>query len=220
LDRVAPLDTLVRGQRPVRPKRSASLILIDRNGSEPRVLLGRRGADQKFMPNKYVFPGGKTDRSDHRANVTAELREQDRERVFKALGKKASAAGASAVAVSAVRETQEETGLALRADLSLLRLVARAVTPPMFPHRYDTHFFAAFCDEALHRDSAGLTASEELLDLGWHSFSAAKNLALPDITRIILAEAEARLLADPLLENDLPIPFFAMQRGKMVRLTY
>ena len=78
-------------QASVRPKRSASLILIDRSGSEPRLLLGRRGADQRFMPNKYVFPGGKTDRSDHRAELTAQLREQDRERVLRALGKRASA---------------------------------------------------------------------------------------------------------------------------------
>ena len=117
--------------------------------------------------------------------------------MLRALGKRASASGASAIAVSAIRETQEETGLALHPDLSLLRLVARAVTPPMYPHRYDTHFFAAFRDEALHPASAGLIVSEELLDLDWHSFSGAKKLALPDITRIILEETEARLLPDP-----------------------
>ena len=207
-------------QKPSRPKRSASLILIDRTSAELRILMGRRSAAQKFMPDKYVFPGGRTDRSDHRAQLTADLREHDRERLFKALGKCASAAGATAIAVSAIRETLEETGLLLRADLSLLRLVARAVTPPMYPHRYDTHFFAAFSDEALHESSAELTASEELLDLGWHSFNAAKKLAMPDITRIILDETGERLLADPLLESDLPIPFFAMRRGRMVRTTY
>jgi 8-oxo-dGTP pyrophosphatase MutT (NUDIX family) len=207
-------------QRPTRPKRSASLILLDRSGPELRVLLGRRGASQKFMPNKYVFPGGRMDRSDHRAQLTAGLQEHDRERLFKALGKRASSLSARAIAFSALRETQEETGLVLRADLSLLRLVARAVTPPIYPHRYDTHFFAAFCDEALTETSGGLTASDELLDLNWHSFSAAKNLALPDITRIILEETEARLAADPLLMTDLDIPFFAMRRGRMTRTTY
>jgi 8-oxo-dGTP pyrophosphatase MutT (NUDIX family) len=220
LNRAAQADEPPFRQRPARPKRSASLILLDRSGLELRVLLGRRGADQKFMPNKYVFPGGKTDQGDHRAKLTAGLREQDRERLFIALGKKASAASASAIAVSALRETREETGLLLRADLSLLRLVARAVTPPVYPHRYDTHFFAAFCDEALHEASAGLIASEELLDLSWHSFKAAKSLALPDITRVILEETEARLLADPQLQTDLPIPFFAMHRGRMVRSLY
>jgi 8-oxo-dGTP pyrophosphatase MutT (NUDIX family) len=213
-------ELTVPRQGPARPKRSASLILIDRSGAEPRLLLGRRGADQKFMPSKYVFPGGRTDRSDHRERPAAGLREQDSERLLKALGKRASLSGARAIAFSALRETQEETGLVLRADLSLLRLVARAVTPPIYPHRYDTHFFAAFCDEALTKTSGGLTASDELLDLNWHSFSAAKNLALPDITRIILEETEARLAADPLLMTDLDIPFFAMRRGRMTRTTY
>jgi 8-oxo-dGTP pyrophosphatase MutT (NUDIX family) len=207
-------------QRPTRPKRSASLILIDRSGAEPRLLLGRRSADQKFMPDKYVFPGGRTDRSDHRARLVAGLRKRDRERLLKALGQRASPSGARAIAVCALRETQEETGLVLRADLSLLRLVARAVTPPVYPHRYDTYFFAAFCDEALLPESTVLIASDELHDLGWHSFSAAKNLALPDITRIVLEETEARLTADPLLETDLPVPFFAMRRGRMIRTTY
>ena len=172
------------------------------------------------MPDKYVFPGGRTDRGDHRTKLTAGLRGEDQERMFKALGKRASAASASAIAFSALRETLEETGLQLRSDLSLLRLVARAVTPPIYPHRYDTHFFVAFCDEALHQASGGLTASEELLDLGWHTFSAANKLAMPDITRMILDETEARLFADPLLQADLPIPFFAMQRGAMIRMTY
>lgn len=207
-------------QTPVRPRRSASLILIDRSGAEPRILLGRRGADQRFMPDKYVFPGGRTDRSDHLAKFAAGLRDDDRVRLFKGLGKRASSARASAIAFSALRETQEETGLVMRADLSLLRLVARAVTPPVYPHRYDTHFFAAFSDEALQQPSAPLTACDELLDLGWHSFRDAKRLALPDITRIILSETEARLQADPLLQADLPMPFFAMHRGRMVRTAY
>jgi 8-oxo-dGTP pyrophosphatase MutT (NUDIX family) len=211
---------LARMRRPVRPKRSASLILIDRSGPEPCVLLGRRGAGQKFMPDKFVFPGGRTDRGDHRAKLTEALREHDSARLFKALGKRASAASARAIAVSAIRETHEETGLALRADLTLLRLVARAVTPPNYPHRYDTHFFAAFRDEALPDSAPALIASEELQDIGWHSFPAARDLALPDITRIILDETEARLAADPLLEADIPIPFFAMQRGKIVRTVY
>lgn len=50
--------------RPVRPRDAASLIIIDRSGSEPRFLLGKRHEKHKFMPGKYVFPGGKTDACD------------------------------------------------------------------------------------------------------------------------------------------------------------
>lgn len=207
-------------QKPSRPKRSASLILIDRAGAELRILMGRRSASQKFMPNKYVFPGGRTDRSDHQVKASADLRGDDSARLLRSLGKKASLAKARSIAMSAIRETHEETGLRLRGDLSLFRLIARAVTPPMYPHRYDTHFFAAFCDEAMPNGSSGPMASEEMLAPGWFSFNAAKQLDLPDITRVILEEAEARLQADPMLGADLPIPFFAMQRGRMIRRTY
>ncbi len=207
-------------QKPSRPKRSASLILIDRAGAELRILMGRRSASQKFMPDKYVFPGGKTDPGDHRLHASAGLRGDDLERLLKSLGKKASHAKARAIAMSAIRETQEETGLLLRADLSLFRLIARAVTPPIYPHRYDTHFFAVFCDAALPEGSPGLTASEEMLEPGWFSFKAAKQLDLPEITRIIVEEAEARLEADPLLGADLPIPLYSTHRGRMVRSIY
>ena len=44
-----------------RPILSASLILVDRTGREPRVLMGRRHEQDRFMPSKYVFPGGRLD---------------------------------------------------------------------------------------------------------------------------------------------------------------
>jgi 8-oxo-dGTP pyrophosphatase MutT (NUDIX family) len=207
-------------QKPSRPKRSASLILIDRAGAELRILMGRRSAAQKFMPDKYVFPGGRTDPGDHRLKASADLRGDDLGRLLRSLGKKATHAKARAIAMSAIRETHEETGLPLRADLSLFRLIARAVTPPIYPHRYDTHFFAAFCDATMPEGSPGPAASEEMLEPGWFSFNAAKALDLPDITRVILEEAEARLNADPALGADLPIPFYAMHRGTMIRKSY
>ena len=50
----------------VRPKDAATLILIDRSGSVPKVLLGKRHARHKFMPGKFVFPGGGVDPTDKR----------------------------------------------------------------------------------------------------------------------------------------------------------
>lgn len=49
----------------VTPKDAASLILIDRSNEAPRVLMGRRGSGHVFMPDVYVFPGGKRDARDH-----------------------------------------------------------------------------------------------------------------------------------------------------------
>ena len=44
------------------PRDAATLMLIDRSGAKPKVLLGRRHAGHKFMPGKFVFPG-QTDES-------------------------------------------------------------------------------------------------------------------------------------------------------------
>ena len=48
----------------VRPKDAATLILVDRSGPAPKVLLGKRHARHKFMPGRYVFPGGRVDPDD------------------------------------------------------------------------------------------------------------------------------------------------------------
>ena len=50
----------------IRPKDAATLILIDRSGRAPKVLLGKRHERHSFMPGKFVFPGGRIDPSDRR----------------------------------------------------------------------------------------------------------------------------------------------------------
>ncbi len=42
----------------IRPKDASTLILIDRSGSEPALLMGKRHTAHAFMPDTYVFPGG------------------------------------------------------------------------------------------------------------------------------------------------------------------
>ena len=54
-----------------RPKDAATLILIDRSGDKPKVLVGKRHDKVVFMPGKYVFPGGRVDKSDNRVPVAA-----------------------------------------------------------------------------------------------------------------------------------------------------
>ena len=50
----------------LRPKDAATLIIIDRSGKVPRVLLGKRHHGHRFMPGKYVFPGGGVEPADAR----------------------------------------------------------------------------------------------------------------------------------------------------------
>jgi len=68
-------DAAQRDRNPARgrPKDAATLILVRRDGREPRLLMGRRSAGHAFMPAKWVFPGGRVDRADHRAPVLGEL---------------------------------------------------------------------------------------------------------------------------------------------------
>src|SRR5262249_19167143 len=96
----------------IRPKDAATLILIDRAGSVPKVLLGKRHTRHKFMPGKFVFPGGGVDPSDKRMPVARSLDRHEEARLMQRFHK-ASPVRARALALAAIRETCEETGLLL-----------------------------------------------------------------------------------------------------------
>jgi 8-oxo-dGTP pyrophosphatase MutT (NUDIX family) len=96
----------------VRPKDAATLILVDRSGPLPKVLLGKRHERHKFMPGKFVFPGGRVDPADRLMPVAKPLDPHAEANLMKHL-QRASAAKARAFALAAIRETFEETGLLL-----------------------------------------------------------------------------------------------------------
>ena len=52
----------------VRPREAATLIVV-RQAKQPKILMGKRAATHKFMPNKFVFPGGRLDLIDQRLQV-------------------------------------------------------------------------------------------------------------------------------------------------------
>ena len=137
------------------PKDAATLILVDRAGRVPKVLLGKRHQRHKFMPGKFVFPGGRVDPVDRRMTFARPLDPQAEAQLMKRL-KRASAAKARAFALAAIRETFEETGLVLGVrseatpkvprgpwtafaatkvlpDLGALHFIGRAITPPGRP---------------------------------------------------------------------------------------
>ena len=94
------------------PKDAATLILIDRSGAEPKVLLGKRHDRHVFMPGKVVFPGGGVDPSDERMPVARELDKQAEMRLLQRYPE-GNPVRARALALAAIRETCEETGLLL-----------------------------------------------------------------------------------------------------------
>src|SRR5256885_17020005 len=95
-----------------RPKDAATLILIDRSGEKPKVLVGKRHDKVVFMPGKYVFPGGRVDKSDNRIPVAAPISAELEANLLKG-SPKIAPSRARALAVAAIPEACEETGLCL-----------------------------------------------------------------------------------------------------------
>ena len=96
----------------LRPRDAATIILIDRSGPELKVLMGRRHEGHKFMPGKFVFPGGRVDREDAYVPVAGQLDPQVASRLMTRL-RRPSRIRPRVLAVAAIREAYEETGLLL-----------------------------------------------------------------------------------------------------------
>src|SRR5690349_19206663 len=92
------------------PRDAATLMLIERSEATPKVLLGRRHASHKFMPGKFVFPGGRIEPLDQQMPAINELHPDAQRKLLERVSKP-SADFARAFALAAVRETAEETGL-------------------------------------------------------------------------------------------------------------
>src|SRR5271165_2008566 len=95
-----------------RPKDAATLILVDRSAAVPKVLVGKRHDKVVFMPGKFVFPGGRVDKSDNRVPVAASIPSELAANLLKG-SPKIPASRAKSLAGAAIREACEETGLCL-----------------------------------------------------------------------------------------------------------
>jgi len=179
-------------QKPVRPRDAATLILHRSRAGAHEVLMGRRPQGSRFMPGVYVFPGGAVEVQDRNVRPATALTPD----VTHSLKVAGSAARARAMAVSAVRETFEETGLMLGApgdprltgdptwsvwsalglapDLGALDLIGRAITPASRPIRFHARFFIAN-GESLHGAIGG---DGELEDIAWVPLRETRNLPL------------------------------------------
>ena len=227
--------------RAVRPRDAATLILVRNDGAAPRVLMGQRHANHKFMPNKFVFPGGRVDPADSRIRPVEDLRPEVARLLLSRMRGTPSENRARALALAAIRETFEETGLAVgrtverpqtskHADwnayfslgvspaLGALEFVARAITPPYRTRRFDTRFFIADA-EHIHGDPSKVAGSGELQGLHWISIKDAEDLDLPNITRVVLSEIDERLRQSAAAQRKRPVPFIHFRRGDAVRET-
>jgi len=92
-------------------------------------------------------------------------------------------------------------------DLSALDFVARAVTPPVSPKRFDARFFMAEAERLLSLERQADCG--ELDEIAWVELDEALALDLPSVTRFVLKEIPLRL-ADP----SRPAPSLRFARGR------
>ena len=185
--------------------------------------MGRRRPDAVFLPDKMVFPGGRVEASDGDLELAGAFSAHDQGCLLRGVRHPDAERNAGAFVTAAVRETFEETGYlvavnglaqlegahdwpslvraGIRPDRSRLRFVARAITPPGRPRRYDTRFFMATADAV--RMIVPRTDGE-LSEIGWFGFDTVSAYDLPSITRMVLTDLKAALKAGPEPE----IPFY------------
>lgn len=213
-----------------RPRDAATMIVLDRRGrGAPKVLMGRRNTRLAFLPGKFVFPGGRIELGDRAMAVAGALPDYAEAALARRITRPPHHLG-RALALAAIRETYEETGLLLGTadygppedvpagweafrshgvlpDLEALHFIARAITPPKRVRRFDTRFFVI--------DRAGVAAEEpgrvsedsELTELAWVRLDAARKLDLPYITRAVLDELEAQIAVDFAPHRQIPFHF-------------
>ncbi len=122
---------------PSTPRPSASVVLLRRGGKHDdralEVLLLKRTEEAKFMPGVWVFPGGSVDAEDG-----------DGEEGYRAC---------------AVRELEEEAGIALGDDEELV-LFSRWITPEVVSRRFDAWFFLALAPAHTPPEPDGVETTE------------------------------------------------------------
>ncbi len=225
-------------------RNAATIIAIRDRATDPHVLMGQRGAKAAFMPNKFVFPGGAVDLADRDIPLATPLPPVCAAR----LTEDSTSDLSHALAVAAIRELWEETGLILGQQGSWdqtppqdwtsfaatghlpaahpLQFVFRAITPPGRPRRFDARFFLIDAAEiASDLDDFG-AACDELSHLQWIPLPKVREFDLPFITEVVLAEVAARAKDPtppetvPFFRNDDEESLFLRLRGAGSGLQY
>jgi 8-oxo-dGTP pyrophosphatase MutT (NUDIX family) len=228
----------IAGYPNVTPKDAATLILLDRSGPSSKVLMGKRHDRHVFLPGRFVFPGGGVDAADTLMAPAVSLNPRAEQKLMRQV-RRPSTLKARALALAAVRETFEETGLLLgrkgaipeglpagawaafadagiHPDLSSVHFIARAITPPRRARRYDTRFFTADATAIAHKIEGKVGPEAELTELVWLPLDGIKErIELLAISEIVLGDLQKQIAAG--FSHDLPVPFYRVLHGKRVQ---
>lgn len=235
-DITEPGERVVKDEKALKPRDAATLVILDRTGNAPRVLMGKRRDDLVFMAGKYVFPGGRVDPTDRQVPLAADLRPAEAAKLLVQMRGKPTRIRARSLALAAIREAFEEAGLLIGSkgqgqghvppnwqsfvardvipSLERLTFFARAITPPGRPRRFDTRFFTidatAIADRIGHNDG-------ELSALDWLTLDEARALDIPRITRLVLEDLGEQLADGTLDSGTNPVPFYHQRNGSFKR---
>ena len=210
------------------PRDAATLVIVDEELGQRRVLLGKRRQTQVFAPGKFVFPGGSVDPGDCGLALGGLLRECERHPLMHDIKPASGAITPEVFALAAIRETFEETGLLVGSShaspttqvppgwqsfvahgfapqLSSLAFIARAITPPGRSRRFDARFFLVPASAIALQTQA---TDGEFEELAWVTFSKARAMDLHNMTLSVLNEAERFLLLAPEQRACAPVPYF------------
>jgi 8-oxo-dGTP pyrophosphatase MutT (NUDIX family) len=232
---IEPAET----RRALPPRDAATLILVEHQERDvARVLMGKRHERHKFMPGKFVFPGGRVEPEDRRMWAAGAL-DANVEEKLNVRVPRPSPRFARALALAAIRETFEETGLAIGVSghrapenppagawtrfvatgvtpaLDAIDFLARAITPPGRVRRFDARFLIADARFITKRIEGAIHPDAELVELVWTPLNEALNLDLPAITRKALEDLAQALEGG--LDKRRPRPFYRELRGKRLR---
>lgn len=217
---------------------AASLVItkVDDNDTVC-VLMGRRHADAVFLPNKFVFPGGRFDSSDKDICPAYPLSSRNKRLLTRSINENVDREDMYALALTAIRETFEETGVVVGGprtspqqkvpsqwreffdtgfcpDPSGLRFFARAITPPGRTRRYDTRFFHVAEDRVACQTEP---TDHELGEIGWIAVEDAQNRDIASITHHILADLAQLTREPPGQSEQHPVPFYRFQNDAFER---
>ena len=178
---------------------------------------------------------------DQRLQVPGELSRPVMKRLRKATRKTVNDRKLRGLALAAIRETFEETGLIVgrptsqsvstthpvwrdylahgaEPPLEHMDFIARAITPTYRTRRFDTRFFMIH-DQFIFNDPEQITdASGELNELHWLTLNEARQLDLPAVTRWAIDLVEQRIQLSRAEQLKQTAPFVRFAKGQEISI--